>query len=107
MERKHKHRRSIPEYVKEDERIMPLSLIKRMITLSFIYPVKVNMIYSSIQLSFVDDIPITCNTKALKSYEIITVERMCVWGGGYCLTPTHQLFSYIMSSDEMMMIALY
>jgi hypothetical protein len=40
------------------------------------------MIHSNIQLSFVEDIPITCNTKALKSYEIIIVERMCVWGGG-------------------------
>jgi len=75
------------------------SLIKRLIKLPFIYPVKVSIIYSNIQLSFVDDIPITCNTKALESYEIITVERVCVCvcaaGGGYCFQPTQQLFSYI------------
>jgi hypothetical protein len=58
------------------ERIMPLFLIKRMITLPFIYPLKVSMIYSNIQLSFVEDIPITCNTKALKSYEIILARRI-------------------------------
>ena len=111
MKRKHKHRRSIPPNVKEDELTMPSSLIKRMIKLPFIYPVKVSMIYCNIQLSFVDDIPITCNSKALESYEIIIVERVCVcvWrgGGGYCLTPTQQLFSYSMPSDGMMMIALY
>ena len=112
MKRKHKHKRSIPPYVKEDEHTMPLSLIKRMIKLPFIYPVKVSMIYSNIQLSFVDDIPITCNSKALESYEIIIVERVyvcvCVGRrGGYCLTPTQQLFSYSMPSDGMMMIALY
>jgi hypothetical protein len=45
MKRKHKHRRSIPPYVKEDEFTMPSSLIKRMIKLPFIYPVKVSMIY--------------------------------------------------------------
>jgi hypothetical protein len=64
-------------YVKEDELTKPLSLIKRMIKLPFIYPVKVSMIYSNIQLSFVDDIPITCNSKALESYEIVIVERVC------------------------------
>jgi hypothetical protein len=90
IKRKHKHRRSIAPYVKEDERhfilgalailIMFSSLIKRLIKLPFIYPVKVSIIYSNIQLSFVDDIPITCNTKALESYEIITDERarVCV-----------------------------
>ena len=108
---KQKHRRSIPPCVKEDELTKPLSLIKRMIKLPFIYPVKVSMIYSNIQLSFVDDIPITCNSKALESYEIVIVERVClcvcVWGGVYCLTPTQQLFSYSMPSDGMMMIALY
>ena len=75
---KPKHRRSIPPYVKEDELTKPLSLIKRMIKLPFIYPVKVSMIYSNIQLSFVDDIPITCNSKALESYEIVIVERVCL-----------------------------
>ena len=111
MKRKHKHRRSIPPNVKEDELTMPSSLIKRMIKLPFIYPVKVSMIYCNIQLSFVDDIPITCNSKALESYEIITVERarvcVCVLRGGYCFKPTHQLFSYIKAWDEMMMIALH
>jgi hypothetical protein len=62
---KHKHRRSIPPYVKEDELTNPLSLIKRMIKLPFIYPVKVSMIYSNIQLSFVDDIPIRQSISAL------------------------------------------
>jgi hypothetical protein len=43
---KPKHRRSIPPYVKEDELTKPLSLIKRMIKIPFIYPVKVSMIYT-------------------------------------------------------------
>jgi len=38
----------------------------------------VSVFYSNVQLSFNDDIPNTCSTKALKSYEIITVERVCV-----------------------------
>jgi len=92
--RKHKHRRSIAPDVKEDEGqcisgclailIMCSSFIKRLIKVPFSIPVKVSVFYSNVQLSFNDDIPNTCSTKALKSYEIITVERVCVCvcGGG-------------------------
>ena len=61
--------------------IMCSSFIKRLIKMPFIMPLKVSVFYSNVQLSFNDDIPNTCSPKALKSYEIITVERVCVWEG--------------------------